>query len=182
MSGRRLGEYVEPPIDGARLDRQWHGVVRSLRRGRARWLASWALGAAAIAAAIALAQVPRGPMPGDRLIAEGVPIEATLFDGTRITIERGTLDVAVADERAIELVLVGAAAFDVPSLVGRRFVVRAGDVEVHVDQALLHVATTPLEVQVTEGKATDVRRGGATVARVLEGETWRESVSASAAP
>ena len=181
---RQLGEHVEPPLDRARLDRQWHGVLRGVRRGRSRTITTWGAGLLAILAVSFALGVPRGPVSGDRWVAiRGTPIETTLFDGTRITIEEGTLEVAIADERAIELRLVnGAAAFDVEPMAGRRFVVRAGDVEVQVDEAHLRVGTTPLEVQVTRGRPAEVRRAGATVARVAEGQTWRENAGAIAAP
>lgn len=182
-----LARHVEPPLDAARLDRQWSEVragTTRVARLRPVLRASGALLVAA--AAIALFTLGRTSTEAPTVtLAEGSVIEtegdasrALLVDGSEVSLSPATrLEVAEADEESdVEVVLArGAATFEVTRNPRRTFTVRAGEVRVVVVGTRFSVVRGPegaARVQVERG-IVEVHRGGETT-RLTAGQSWNE--------
>ena len=187
----QLARHVPADTSEARVDRLWSAIAPRLgrRRGGRRWL--WAGGLTLAAAAVVLVLVARRPTEGGSPSAwEGTSLETgaaptsvTLIDGSKLTVEPGSLvDVADRSASAVSLRLRrGRVACDVTHRPGRSFVVTAEGVEVRVVGTRFSVSTeraqdgARVEVRVERG-VVEVRGAGnpAEVTRVTAGHSWSQ--------
>jgi len=182
---RRLSRYVEPPMDGKRVDRVWAGVS-------ARRVLTWsprkvgmplAAAAAGFALAAVIALVVRG-----RTTAPGTPIAGlvlesgasqtmTLPDGSSTALghdARLHFD-RIEPSRVEATVEHGEATFDVHHSEARTWTVHARGFDI-VDRGtrfVVAVSDAGVSVRVESGSVEVVRAGTSGVGRKLEGgESW----------
>ncbi len=180
---------VKPQVSDAEATQMWHEVDRRLRAQPRRlrpqvWLLAASVLLLAFTSLAALVWLrPSGPQavagtmleaPRDSQQTLGLP------DGSRVELEPGAqARVARLEGKEVVVELTrGGAWFDVTHVVGRSFIVRATDVEVHVVGTRFRVAYSGSErdkevsVEVTRG-VVEVRRPGGRAPLALEsGERW----------
>ncbi len=182
---RRLSRYVEPPLDGKRIDRVWAGVS-------ARRVFTWsprqvAVPAAAAAAGFALAAVlvlvvrgrsaaPAAPVAG-LVVESGASQSMTLSDGSSAVLGLGArLRFDRIEPSRVEATLErGETTFDVHHSEARTWTVHAGGFDV-VDRGtrfVVVVSDAGVSVRVESGSVEVVRAGASGGGLKLEGgESW----------
>jgi len=182
---RRLSRYVEPPLDGKRVDRVWAGV--SARRVFAWSPRRAVVPAAAAAAGFALAAVlvlvvrghsaaPATPVAG-LVVESGASQSMTLSDGSSAVLghdARLRFD-RIEPSRVEATVERGETTFDVHHSEARTWTVHAGGFDV-VDRGtrfVVVVSDAGVSVRVESGSVEVVRAGASGGGRKLEGgESW----------
>jgi transmembrane sensor len=194
--------YVQPEVSEARVNRLWGNVSARLEARPSRFW-RWIIvctalsGVATGAVLLARAPTPFGSPPGERAVLAEAKLETasdvlavTLVDGSKLSLASRT-EVQVRGNQPSNVVLAlshGEVTCDVTHREGRKFTVRAGDVQVRVVGTKFSVKATPgehprVEVSVLRG-AVEVfseRRPGI-VARVAAGQSWIQNPEPSLTP
>jgi TolA-binding protein len=194
--------YVQPSVTDARVNRLWENVSQQLgpRRSRGfRWLVlCGALSGAAAAAFLALkapagAELAPAVLADAKLETKSDELSVTLADGSQVELgAHSAVQVHGRQSSSVSLALArGQVTCDVTHRAGRKFSVRAGDVEVRVVGTKFSVKASAgpsprVEVAVLRGvvEIESQRRPGI-VARVAAGQVWVQELEravASAAP
>lgn len=185
----RLAEKLTPPLSPERLARQWRGIeARTQRRpwwrpeANFRWvLAGTAL--AALALVLVLGRGARSPeaVAGRAFDNAGAgPASLRLLDGSQVQVApSGRVEFEALSSEAVQLVLSrGWVELDVTHVPGRKFVVRAGDVDVVVRGTHFRVELSGrdpqvVKVSVTRGKVDVLEhRTGVLAKQLLAGMSW----------
>ncbi len=189
----RLARFVRPDLSERRLARQWSAVSDRLpQRGggllrflpRAFVVLAMALGVVAISFHGRRAPEPTAMDGAILQTSPGQEQSLTLPDGSSIVLEGSTrLRLARIHSADVRLELqAGAVRLDVVHVEGRKVVVAAADVEVHVVGTLFRVGIEPspgdrVSVSVDRGRVVVERPSTATlVATVSAGERWTSPV------
>jgi transmembrane sensor len=196
---KSVGRHVQPPLDDARLERQWQGVVERRRSRPVRGPLVVAFAVAALAVATLVVVLVRQARPAPT--AQGTVVETsssnpqplTLADGSQVEVARQSrVSVEAVTPESVRLALTrGSLTADVARRAERVFTVAAGGYEVVVHGTRFRVAlveasapsrATVLTVLVERGKV-EVRPAGSTKpGRFLEaGDGWTEAVASSKA-
>jgi hypothetical protein len=161
----RLAEKLVPPLGAERLERQWRGIERRTR-GRF-WLprGQWrlALSGVVVVAAVALVLLFRPSPSSPQAVAGGAfdnsgtgPASLRLLDGSQLQVSpTGRVEFEALASDNVELALSrGWMELDVTHVPGRRFVVRAGEVDVVVRGTQFRVELTGRDPQVVKVSVT----------------------------
>lgn len=161
---KQIAEKLVPALSAERVERQWRAIAARTERGR-QVLAPWPYGAALAAAAAVLLLVfalgggTPGPVAG-QTFNNGATAPATLklLDGSQLQVSpSGRVEFGALSSQAVELTLAqGAVELEVTHVAGRRFVVRAGDVDVIVRGTHFRVELADAEPRVV---SVSVQRG-----------------------
>ena len=197
-TAKDLARYMQPPLDEARMERQWERLreyQEKPRLQRPRGLAV-ALGVACLLAGVVavfrLASVTT-PLPTEGTLVETSASNVqplTLSDGSRVLLsESSRVRLSTVRPEAIKLVLArGAVSLEVAHDKKRSFTVSAGgyDMVVHGTRfsvTLLPGATAAVRVSVDEGRveARDARTGH-TESFITTGQSWTSEAPAAQAP
>lgn len=194
--------FVQPSVTDARVERLWENVSQRLEPHPARawrWLVLCGALSGAAAGVFFLWKAPNDVEPARAVLADAKletksdELSVTLADGSQVQLgAQSALQVRGGQSSAVSLALSrGQVTCDVTHREGRRFSVRAGDVEVRVVGTKFSVkasagASPRVEVAVLRGvvEVESQRRPGV-VARVAAGEVWVQDLEravASAAP
>lgn len=188
---RPLADDLAPPLDAARLARQWSAVSKGLVvRPRRSFYVAALVPAALLALALVVVLAVRPWRAAGSAVALARPTDAlVLADGSRVTLSSGAELVleSATRERVHLLLAAGAIDLDVTHVAGRPFVVTAGGHDVTVRGTAFTVKLDPhdgastLTVEVTRGR---VEVSGPTGLHSLgAGESWSSRVeTASASP
>lgn len=182
----RFADLRNPPERRDEEGAAWDAVrerLASRARKRTRLRRSAAACAALAAAAALVFVLRREPSPvwvGTDLVTDAAGRTVRLADGSEIAVSaHASLHMLDVGERRGLVVAVahGAATFDVTHVEGRRFVVRAGDVEIRVVGTRFRVevdeARAVAQVTVERGRVEVDEAGHGQKARVLSaGESW----------
>jgi hypothetical protein len=186
----RLAEKLARPLSAERLERQWRAIERRTQRSHF-WLPEgrWrlALGGAVVAFAVALALLLR-PLPSSpQAVAGGAfdnsgsgPASLRLLDGSQLQVSpSGRVEFEALTSDNVELALGrGWVELDVTHVPGRRFVVRAGEVDVVVRGTHFRVEVSGhdpevVKVSVTRGQVDVLdHRTGALAKQLGAGMSW----------
>lgn len=190
---RPLGEHVQPPIDDARLARQWSNISKRLeRRPRGRLLFFTVGPALVIAAAVIALAVARPWQSSSPTVSVAAPAgtqsEMVLADGSRINVAPSShVSFVHASRERVHLFLdAGSVECDVTHVEGRPFVVTAAGHDVTVLGTMFTVSIAPrgpqsqLSVSVRRGR---VRVSGPTGEHVLDaGQSWSATIDPQSVP
>jgi hypothetical protein len=186
----RLAEKLTPPLSPERLARQWRGIEERTQKrawwrpeANFRWLSA---GATLAAAALLLVFVGRGLRSPEAVAGRAFdnagrgPASLRLVDGSQVQVApSGRVEFEALGSEAVQLVLSrGWVELDVTHVPGRKFVVRAGDVDVVVRGTHFRVELTGhdpqvVKVSVTRGKVDVLEhRTGALAKQLLAGMSW----------
>jgi transmembrane sensor len=202
----RLAQKLTPPLSAERLERQWRGIERRTQNrhfGRPEWRWRLALATVAVAAAAALVLFLRPSPASPEAVAGGSfdnsgagPASLRLLDGSQLQVSpSGRVEFEALGSDHVELALSrGWVELDVTHVPARRFVVRAGDVDVLVRGTHFRVEITGhdpeiVKVSVARGKVDVLEhRTGALAKQLGAGMSWtmgqreRRSDSSTTAP
>lgn len=189
MSERQLSEFLKPPPRPSALevDRQWWALRARLRR-RSQLRRAAAIGSAVAVFAVAVALGVRTPAAapgiwqGATVSSTAAPVSVSLQDGTRVELEPQTqVQVALQSKDDVLLLLdQGSVRLDVVKNPGRRFIVRAADVDVQVVGTQFEVRREGSQVSVWVLRGLVEVRSGEQLHRLTAGERWSRSLEASA--
>lgn len=183
-----LSEHIQYTVTDRELDESWQRLDSALRPERrfSKPLVFAGVGVAVIAIVIGVTSLRRAPSEGvleaGAMLAAGTaPLQTTLREGSTVRADaasKGALEVANASEVRVRLDE-GSMHFDVARNPARRFVVKAGRVEVRVIGTAFTVrrSTTVASVQVTVDRGVvEVWMGDIQRAVLNAGQTWSEPV------
>lgn len=183
-----LSEHIQYTVTDREVDESWQRLDSALRPERrfSKALVFAGVGVAAIAIVIGVTSLRRAPSEGvleaGAMLAAGTaPLQTTLREGSTVRADaasKGALEVANAAEVRVRLDE-GSMHFDVARNPARRFVVKAGRVEVRVIGTAFTVrrSTTVAAVQVTVDRGVvEVWIGDVQRAVLNAGQTWNEPV------
>jgi hypothetical protein len=193
-TGKDLARYMQPSLEGGRLDRQWDAVQQLSHRER-RW--PWAAaGLAVAAAAVVVAVIAAGRIDAEPVALDGAVVETSGTNTQRLSLADGsTVELSQASRlqfakvRSDEIVLKltrGALSLSVMRDEKRAFTVSAGgfDVKVRGTRFRVELSEGPaprLTVSVDEGRVEIGRSGSLEPPRaVIAGESWSSSLEVSA--
>jgi transmembrane sensor len=186
----RLAEKLQPPLGEERLERQWRGIERRVERSRFSLpQGQWGLAfvGATLAVAVALFLLLRTPSTSPEAVAGGSfdnsgagPASLRLVDGSLVQVSpSGRVEFEALGSDNVELALDrGWVELDVTHVPGRRFVVRAGELDVVVRGTHFRVEITGrdpevVKVSVTRGKVDILEhRTGALAKQLGAGMSW----------
>lgn len=187
-----LSEHVHFVVTDREIDEGWQQLDSALRPERrwTRFVIAGAVTAALIAGVIGLALSRKsrseGTLEAGAVLAAGsAPLQAQLREGSTVRAEassKGALEVATASEVRVRLDE-GSMHFDVAKNPARRFVVKAGRVEVRVVGTAFTVkrSVTAEVVNVTvERGVVEVWVGDVQRAVLNAGQSWNEGVETAA--
>jgi hypothetical protein len=197
-TAKELARYMQPPLDEARMERQWERLREYQEKPRAERPRALALSlgfACLLAGVVAVFRLTSVTTP---LPTEGTLVETsasnvqplTLADGSRVLLsESSRVRLSTVRPEAIKLVLArGAVSLDVAHDKKRSFTVAAGgyDMVVHGTRfsvTLLPGATAAVRVSVEEGRV-EVRdaRTGRTESFITTGQSWTSEAPLAQAP
>jgi transmembrane sensor len=179
---RRLSRYVEPTLDGKRIDRGWAGVsARRVSTWSARRMAAPAAAGFALAAALLLVvrgrtTAPAAPVAG-MVLESGEGRTMTLADGSSAVLghdARLRFD-RIESSRVEATVERGEATFEVRHSATRTWTVHAREFDV-IDRGTrfdVAVSDTGVSVRVESGSVEVIHSGASGGGRRLEGgESW----------
>ncbi|HVY28723.1 MAG TPA: FecR domain-containing protein [Polyangiaceae bacterium] len=160
---KQVAEKLVPALSAERVERQWRAIAARTERGRGG-LAPWHYGAALVAAAIlllvfGLSRGTPGPVAGQTFNnGAAAPATLQLVDGSQLQVSpSGRVEFGALSSQAVELTLAhGTVELEVTHVAGRRFVVRAGDVDVIVRGTHFRVELSDAEPRVV---SVSVQRG-----------------------
>lgn len=183
-----LSEHIQYTVTDREIDESWQRLDSALRPERrfSKPLVFAGVGVAVIAIVIGVTSLRRAPSEGvleaGAMLAAGTaPLQTTLREGSTVRADaasKGALEVASASEVRVRLDE-GSMHFDVARKPSRRFVVKAGRVEVRVIGTAFTVrrSTTVASVQVTVDRGVvEVWIGDVQRAVLNAGQTWNEPV------
>lgn len=188
-----LSQHVQFAVTERELDEGWQQLDAALRPER-RWprFAVAAALAAALVVGLVVLSLSRRPLPegtleaGAVLAAGSAPLEARLREGSTVRADaasKGALEVATAAEVRVRLDE-GSMRFDVAKNPARRFVVKAGRVEVRVVGTAFTVKRSghdeAVDVTVERG-VVEVWVGPVQRAVLNAGQSWNEKAEPTAA-
>ena len=198
----RLRDHLEPPVDDARIERQWSalneaGLPRAQRPSRRLvWVLAGALATGAIGGLALQLQRERDPQPAPPQQAQKAPdlptgavlesadaeVAVQLSDGSHVALApRAQMRVRSNEPEVVELELrSGQARFDVRHASERRFAVKIGGAEVRVLGTRFELERaersdgTFVRVSVSEGvvEVEVARDGKPEVTRIHASESW----------
>lgn len=187
-----LSEHIQYTVTDREVDESWQRLDSALRPERrfSKALVFAGVGVAVIAIVIGVTSLRRAPSegvlePGAMLAAGTAPLQTTLREGSTVRADaasKGALEVANAAEVRVRLDE-GSMHFDVARNPARRFVVKAGRVEVRVIGTAFTVrrSTSVAAVQVTVDRGVvEVWIGDVQRAVLNAGQTWNEPVETAA--
>lgn len=195
---KQVAEKLSPALSAERIDRQWRAIAaRTERRGFFSARQGLHYGAVLAAAAAILLLVfglrhgAAGPVAGQTFNNGGAaPATLKLVDGSQLQVSpSGRVEFGALSSQSVELTLAqGAVELEVTHVEGRRFVVRAGDVDVivrgtHFRVELAEVEPRIVSVSVQRGRVEVRQRSRASEPPLLldAGMSWTMGQS-SAAP
>ncbi len=194
MSAHKLSEYLKPPPRPSviEVDRQWWEVRARLRRRSQvrRGAAVAALLAVVGVSAFVFRSSSSSPevWQGATVASTTTPVSVSLHEGTRVELQPQTrLQVAVQSREEVLLLLdEGSVRLDVVKSPGRRFIVRAADVDVSVVGTQFDVRRSGGQIGVVVYRGIVEVRSGDQLHRLVAGESWSrgglESASAVVEP
>jgi transmembrane sensor len=162
---KQVAEKLSPALSAERIDRQWRAIAARTERRGIFALKGWHYGAALVAAAAILLLVfglqrrSAGPVAGQTFNNGGAaPATLKLLDGSQLQVSpSGRVEFGALSSQSVELTLAqGAVELEVTHVEGRRFVVRAGDVDVIVRGTHFRVEVAEAEPRVV---SVSVQRG-----------------------
>lgn len=187
-----LSEHIQYTVTDREVDESWQRLDSALRPERrfSKPLVFAGVGVALVAIVIGVSSLRRAPSegvlePGAMLAAGTAPLQTTLREGSTVRADaasKGALEVATASEVRVRLDE-GSMHFDVARNPSRRFVVKAGRVEVRVIGTAFTVrrSTTVASVSVTVDRGiVEVWIGDVQRAVLNAGQTWNEPVETAA--
>lgn len=187
-----LSEHIQYTVTDREVDESWQRLDSALRPERrfSKPLVFAGVGVALVAIVIGVISLRRAPSegvlePGAMLAAGTAPLQTTLREGSTVRADaasKGALEVANASEVRVRLDE-GSMHFDVARNPSRRFVVKAGRVEVRVIGTAFTVrrSTTVASVSVTVDRGiVEVWIGDVQRAVLNAGQTWNEPVETAA--
>lgn len=184
---KKLGDYLAAPPRPAPLevDQRWWELRARLRR-RTQIRRAAAIGTA-LAVVLAAGLTMRGGRDQAPEVAQGSTVTTTssptavaLREGTRVELQPQT-QLQVAQQTSDDVLLLldqGTARFDVVKKAGRRFIVRADDVDVQVVGTQFDVRRTNGEVAVVVYRGIVEVRVGERRHRLVAGERWSRGETA----
>lgn len=187
-----LSEHIQYTVTDREVDESWQRLDSALRPERrfSKPLVFAGVGVVAFAIVIGVISLRRAPTEGvleaGAMLAAGTaPLQTTLREGSTVRADaasKGALEVATASEVRVRLDE-GSMHFDVARNPSRRFVVKAGRVEVRVIGTAFTVrrSTTVAAVSVTVDRGiVEVWIGDVQRAVLNAGQTWNEPVETAA--
>lgn len=171
---KQFAEKLAPALSAERIDRQWRAIAaRTERRSSMAAVRPWHYGALAAAAAVVLVFVlgrSVGPVAGETFKNAGAgPATLKLPDGSQLQVSAaGRVEFRTLSTEDVLLELAqGSVELEVTHVAGRRFVVRAGDVDVAVRGTHFRVELADADPRVV---SVSVQRGRVEVRQRSQGE------------
>ncbi len=187
-----LSQHIQYAVTDREVDESWQRLDSALRPERrfSKPLVFASVGVVLIAIVIGVISLRRAPTEGvleaGAMLAAGTaPLQTTLREGSTVRADvasKGALEVATASEVRVRLDE-GSMHFDVARNPSRRFVVKAGRVEVRVIGTAFTVrrSSTVASVSVTVDRGiVEVWIGDVQRAVLNAGQTWNEPVETAA--
>lgn len=187
-----LSEHIQYTVTDREVDESWQRLDSALRPERrfSKPLVFAGVGVALVAIVVGVLSLRKAPTEGvleaGAMLAAGTaPLQTTLREGSTVRADpasKGALEVATASEVRVRLDE-GSMHFDVARNPSRRFVVKAGQVEVRVIGTAFTVrrSTTVASVSVTVDRGiVEVWMGDVQRAVLNAGQTWNEPVETAA--
>jgi transmembrane sensor len=188
---KQLAQKLSPLLPAERIERQWRAIEARTAGGRFGFgwlrarpfqLAFAVAAAAALLLALRLGQSASAPVAGGAFKNAGAgPAALKLLDGSQVLVSpSGRVEFRALSTSAVELVLTqGSVELDVTHVEGRRFVVRAGDVDVivrgthfRVELADADPKVVSVSVQRGQVEVRQPRLPGAAIRLLGAGMSW----------
>lgn len=184
---RPLADFVKPPeVTPAALTFEWHEVARRVKRRKQvrMGVAVVAMLALSLVGALAVRPGPDTLAPGQVVLTDAASRTLRIQDGSQVFIApHAGLSLAAATPSEVTVVLEhGRALFEVAKNPARRFVVKAGDVEVRVIGTRFTVTRDERDVSVQVERGIVEVRDGEHVQRLERGQSWARPPTVAAAP
>ncbi len=186
---RKLGDFVKPPPRPTALDvdRHWWEVRAGLRR-RTQLRRAAVVGTGLAALLVAVFAGTRDAKPevwqAATVTSTTTPVAVALHEGTQVELQPRT-SVQVAQQSPEDVLLLldeGTVRLDVVKNAKRRFVVRAGDVDVQVIGTQFDVRRAGREIAVSVFRGIVEVRTSDQVHRLAAGERWSRAGFAEVQP